>query len=60
MNGLGMAKNVLGINLLACLIRISMIWFLVPVQGIGAYLWGMLISQVFATIACIILLRNQG
>ena len=60
MNGLGMAKNVLGINLLACLIRISMIWFQVPVQGIGAYLWGILISQVFAAIACIILLRNQG
>lgn len=59
MHGLGMAKNVLFVNLLACLIRVSMIWFLVPLHGIGAYLWSMLISQVFAAIACIVLLRNQ-
>lgn len=58
MHGLGMAKNVLFVNLLACLIRISMIWFLVPVEGISAYLWSMLISQVFAAVACIYLLRN--
>lgn len=58
MHGLGMAKNVLFINLLACLIRISMIWFLVPAEGIGAYLWSMLISQVFAAAACIYLLRG--
>lgn len=58
MHGLGMAKKVLGVNLLACLIRIGMIWFLVPGEGIGAYLWSMLISQVFAAIACVFLLRN--
>ena len=57
LNGLGMPKKVLAINLLACLIRISMIWFLVPQKGIGAYLWGILISQVFAAIACMFELR---
>lgn len=58
MHGLGMAKNVLFINLLACLIRIGMIWFVVPSSGIGAYLWSLLISQVFAACACIYLLRE--
>ena len=58
MNGLGMAKNVLFINLLSCLIRISMIWFLVPTEGIGAYLWSMLLGQVFAAASCIFCLRE--
>ena len=46
------------VTLLACLIRISMIWFLVPSHGIDAYLWGMLLSYVFAAIADIYLLRS--
>lgn len=59
MHGLGMPGRVLAINLLACLIRISMIWFLVPTAGIDAYLWSMLISQVFAALACMIELRGH-
>lgn len=35
-----------------------MIWFLVPAYGIGAYLWGLLLSQVFATIASMLVLRE--
>lgn len=58
LHGLGNASQVLYINLLSCLIRISMIWFLVPSYGIGAYLWGMLFSYVFTTFACIFLLRS--
>ena len=46
------------INLLACLIRIGMVWFFVPVCGIGAYLWGMLLSYVFTTFACMFSLRS--
>ncbi|MCM1106347.1 MAG: oligosaccharide flippase family protein [Blautia sp.] len=59
MHGLGMPGRVLAINLFACLIRICMIFFVVPRAGIGAYLWSMVISQVFAAIACMVELRNQ-
>lgn len=58
LHGLGNARQMLYINLLACLVRISMIWFLVPVSGIGAYLWGILLSYVFTTIACMMSLRS--
>ena len=58
LHGLGHAGRVLYMNLLACLMRILMILFLVPVYGIGAYLWGMLFSYVFTTISCIFLLRS--
>jgi stage V sporulation protein B len=56
LHGLGKAGQVLFINLLACLIRISMICLLVPLYGIRAYLWGLLLSSVFTTIASIVLL----
>lgn len=59
LHGLGKAGQVLFVNLLSCLIRISMIWFLVPLYGINAYLWGMLLSYIFSTIACIVLLRSH-
>ncbi len=58
LHGLGRPKQVLFVNLLACLIRIGMIWFLVPAYGIVAYLWGLLLSQVFASVACMWLLRE--
>lgn len=58
LHGLGRPKQVLFVNLLACLIRIGMIWFLVPAYGNGAYLWGLLLSQVFASVACMWLLRE--
>lgn len=58
LHGLGRPKQVLFVNLLACLIRIGMIWLLVPGYGIGAYLWGLLLSQVFASVACMWLLRE--
>lgn len=58
LHGLGCPKQVLFVNLLACLIRIGMIWFLVPGYGIGAYLCGLLLSQVFASVACMWLLRE--
>ena len=60
LHGLGNAAQVLYVNLLSCLIRISMIWFLVPRYGIGAYLWGMLLSYVFTTLSCMFLLRSYS
>jgi stage V sporulation protein B len=56
LHGLGCAGQVLFVNLLSCLIRISMICFLVPYYGIRAYLWAMLLSSVFTTLSCLILL----
>ena len=58
LHGLGNARQVFFVNLLACLIRISMIWFLIPSYGISAYLWGMLLSYVFTTLSCVFLLRS--
>lgn len=58
LHGLGNAGQVLFVNLLACMIRICMIVFLVPTCGMNAYLWGILISYVFSTLACILLLRS--
>jgi stage V sporulation protein B len=58
LHGLGRAGQVLLVNLFACLIRISMIWFLVPLYGIRAYLWGLLLASVFSTLACVFLLRE--
>lgn len=60
LHGLGNAAQVLYVNLLSCLIRISMIWFLVPRYGIEAYLWGMLLSYVFTTLSCMFLLRSYS
>ena len=47
LHGLGRPRTVLFINLLSCLIRIAFILLLVPSCGVGAYLWSMLLSQVF-------------
>jgi stage V sporulation protein B len=58
LHGLGQAQSVLRINLLASLIRISMILFLVPRYGISALLWGMLISQLFSAAAAMILVHR--
>ena len=51
LHGLGKAKQVLFVNLLTCAIRILMIMLLVPHYGIDAYLWAMLVSHVFMTLA---------
>ena len=59
LHGLGKAKHVLLINLLTCGIRISMILLLVPKAGIDAYLWSMLVSHVFMTLAVLVLLRGS-
>lgn len=51
LHGLGKPKSVLAINTLSGLIRISMIIFAIPLYGINAYLWSMLVAQIFTTIA---------
>ena len=59
LHGLGKAKTVLFINLLSCLIRIGMVFFLVPYYGMDAYLWALLISWVFSAIASMIVLPRK-
>ena len=56
LHGLGNARQVLFVTVLSCLIRIFMIYVLVPQYGIDAYLWGMLLSYVFSSISDILLL----
>lgn len=58
LHGIGKAKTVLFINLMACLIRILFIVLLVPVCGMDAYLWSLLISQLFAASASLVCLRD--
>ena len=59
LHGLGKAKTVLFINLLSCLIRIGMVFYLVPYYGMDAYLWALLISWVFSAIASMIVLPRK-
>lgn len=58
LHGLGRPKTVLFINLTSCLIRIGFIWLLVPYFGIRAYLWSLLISQIFCALASMAPLRR--
>ena len=59
LHGLGMAKQVLLVNLLSCCIRISMIALLVPLNGIDAYLWALLASWIFLTAAVLFLVQKK-
>ncbi len=59
LHGLGKAKTVLFINLLSCLIRIGMVFFLVPYHGMDAYLWALLISWVFSAVASMIAVARE-
>ncbi len=60
LHGLGAAKNVFFINLLASGIRIGIIFFLVPVYGLSAVLWGMLLSQLFSAAAAVFLVTSES
>jgi stage V sporulation protein B len=53
LHGLGAAKQVFFINLLSSGIRIGTLCLLVPLYGIHAILWGMLISQLFSAVAAV-------
>ncbi len=55
LHGLGRPKSVLVTNILAGGIRIFMIVFAVPIYGIDAYLWSMLVAQIFTTAAFVYL-----
>ncbi|MCD8134062.1 MAG: polysaccharide biosynthesis protein [Clostridiales bacterium] len=58
LHGLGRAGATLAINLFASLIRIAFICLGIPIIGLKAYLWAMLISQVFTAVASLLCIRN--
>ncbi len=60
LHGLGRPQTTLLINCGSCLIRVAMILFLVPCYGIRAYLWSMLISQIFAALSALFALRHAA
>lgn len=58
LHGLGKATATLAINLSASLIRIAFIGLGIPAIGLKAYLWGMLVSQIFASLVSLLCIRN--
>lgn len=59
LHGLGRAGTTLLINLSGSLIRILFIWSGIPIIGLRAYLWGMLLSQIFTFLLALFFLRRQ-
>lgn len=57
LHGLGYPTATLILNLSGCMIRIAVIWLFVPVYGIRAYLYGILISQIFTAICAILKIK---
>lgn len=61
LHGLGFPGLTFGLNLFACGIRILFVLFALPVYGIRAYLWGILLSQIMTAVLAIgILYRMTG
>lgn len=53
LNGLGKATNTLVISMCSLAIRISGVWFGIPVFGMQGYLWGLLVSQLVTSGLCV-------
>lgn len=49
-NGLGKTSSTLFINTFSLLIRIAGVFYAIPLFGIQGYLWGLLVSQLAATV----------
>lgn len=58
LHGLGRATATLVINLSSSLLRIAFIYFGIPLIGLKAYLWGMLISQIWSTVIAYLCIRK--
>ena len=59
LHGLGKATTTLLINLCASSVRILFIYLGIPLAGLRAYLWGMVISQIFAACAAWLCIRQN-
>ncbi|MCI9632842.1 MAG: polysaccharide biosynthesis protein [Ruminococcus sp.] len=60
-NGLGKTGSTLFVNTFSLLIRIFGVFYAIPLFGIQGYLWGLLISQLAATLLSVwIIYQNTG
>ncbi len=55
-NGLGKTSSTLFVNTFSLLIRIAGVFYAIPVFGIQGYLWGLLISQLAATLLSLVII----
>ena len=58
-NGLGKTSSTLFINTFSLLIRIAGVFYAIPLFGIQGYLWGLLISQLAATLLSVIIIYKN-
>lgn len=60
LHGLGYPAITLFLNLAGCLVRIACIWICVPMYGIRAYLYAMLVSQIGVALLAIAFLNRTS
>lgn len=58
LNGLGKATTTFLLNTSSLLIRIACVFYLIPNVGIYGYLSGLLFSQIFVTVGCMLIFRR--
>lgn len=58
-NGLGYASLTLFCNLSGCFIRVLAIWFLVPVYGMYAYIFAMIVAAVVVTVELLWVVKRK-
>lgn len=58
-NGLGKTSSTLFVNTFSLLIRIAGVFYAIPVFGIQGYLWGLLISQLAATLLSVFIIYKS-
>lgn len=54
LNGLGRTGQTFLFHMLSLLFRMAFVFFVIPVQGISGYFFGMLAGQLFLTAACLL------
>jgi stage V sporulation protein B len=60
LNGLGHTGTTFVQSCISTLIRLGFVYFLIPVYGMKAYLWGLLVSQLVLTALNLIALRKEA
>ena len=58
LNGLGKTLETFLYSMVSLLVRLGVVFFLIPVYGIDGYLWGLLVSQLVQTVLCMIGVRK--
>ena len=59
MNGLGKTVTTFFISNLSMLVRLALVYFLIPVYGMEGYLWSILASQILQTLLCVIYCKQM-